>query len=273
MIQRWRQLLTLTALALGLLACVPSAEANGSCKTKIIRDYTGFLGSLPPLPSPPINERLPFAPERVFFHGPGGSLLQAGAGGRSLSLTYSPSAIGATEPTPVLDWQLTMTLTSIDQAGQPLAPSQTIEQHVDRLWPSGEGGANVVRLGFDISGEPAIYRLDIEFENGGGEQLAVFGEYFRVLPPSIDLRASLNRRKFKPGQTLSATLSNYGVAWYGYGYPWDVEYGGPVPGGARLSISRLGRSSCPCSRCSQANPPPAGARRSPAMPHQGDTAL
>jgi len=215
----------LIALALSTLwASAASAEASGSCRTTVVRDYTGFLSSLPALPSPPVDERLPFAPERVFFHGPAGGQLQAGAGIRSYSLSYSPFELASTEPTPALDWRLTAILTPIDQLGQAAAPPQTTEQHVDKLWPTGAGGANVIRVGFAIPEEPAIYRLELEIENGSGEQLATFGEYFRVLPPSVDLRLSLNRKTFKRGQLLRATLSNYGVAWYGYGYPWSVQY-------------------------------------------------
>jgi hypothetical protein len=221
-IGRLRRCLVVLALS-GLCASATAAEAS-ACTTAVVRDYTGFIDHLPPLPEPAVEERLPFAPERVFFRGPGGRPLQAGAGPRRYSLSYSPYETASTQPSPTLDWQVTATLTPIDELGHPLAPPQTNEQHVDRLWPSGADGSNVVQVGFDLPADPAIYRLQLEIDNGSGEQLAIFGEYIRVLPPSVDVRLSLNRKTFKPGQHLRATLANYGVAWYGYGYPWSVEY-------------------------------------------------
>ena len=44
-----------------------------------------------------------------------------------------------------------------------------------------------------------LYRLEVRIENGSGELLGAFGEYFRVLEPSVDFRLSLNRQRFKPG--------------------------------------------------------------------------
>jgi len=217
---RLHQCLVLLALGTVWVSAAPTL-ASGSCKTRVIRDYTAFLNNLPPLPSPPVDEHLPFAPERVFFSSQGGGPLQPGAGLRYYSLSYSP---GGSDPGPVLDWQVTTTLTPIDDVGRPSGPPRIAEQHVDRLWPVEEAGANVLRFGFDVPGDPATYRLEIRIAGADGQQLAAFGEYFRVLQPSADLRISLNRKTFKPKQHLQATLSNYGVAWYGYGFPWWVEY-------------------------------------------------
>lgn len=190
----------------------------------MIRDYKAFLDNLPPLPPVPFDARLPFAPERVSFGSLGPGPLQAGYGIRGFRLSYHPHEGEAAGPTPQLGWHVVATLTSIDRFGRALAPPQTIEQHVDRLWPAGPGGAGEVRWAFAIPGEPAIYRLEIVFENENGERLAAFGEYFRVLKPSVDFRFSLNKKKFRPGQTVVAKLSNYGVTSLAFGLGKTVEY-------------------------------------------------
>jgi hypothetical protein len=202
----------------------PTSATAAFCESRIVRDYAGFLRNLPPLTPRPMAERLPFAPERVFFGGLSGGPLQVGWGIRGFSLSYSPNEPEADKPSPELNWHVTATLTSIDRQGQPLAPPQTIDQHIDRLWPRGAGGAGEVRWDFYIPGGPAIYRLEIVFENSNGEQLAAFGEYFRVLRPSVDFRFSLNKKKARPGQTVRAKLSNYGVALLAFGLGKTIEY-------------------------------------------------
>lgn len=216
-----RKLAVLTMLALMWLG-VTTSPSHGFCTTKIVRDYKAFLATLPPLPSPPVNERLPFAPERVYFQLMGAGPLQAGEGIRGFRLSFSPYQ--ASEPSPTLNWHLASTLTMIDEQGRPLSPAQTIEQDVGRLEPEGNGGSGQVMAKFDIPGDPALYRLEVVIENDSGEHLARFGEYFRVLEPSVDFRLSLNRKRFRPGQTVRATLSNPGVAWLGFGLFRGIEY-------------------------------------------------
>lgn len=215
-----QQLAVLTVLALALLGSTAS-QAMG-CATRVIRDYKAPLADLPPLPTPPVTERLPFAPERVYFQLLGRGPLQAGEGARGFSLSFSPYQ--ASEPSPTLNWHLTSTLTVIDERGQALAPAQTIEQDVGKIEPEDSRGEGRVMTKFDVPASPALYRLEVAIENEKGEGLATFGEYFRVLEPSVDFDLSLNRKKFRPGQTIRATLSNPGVAWLGFGLFGGIEY-------------------------------------------------
>ena len=218
--RRWF-LIGLTMLAVAWLAASAS-QAQGFCRTKVIHDYKAFLTGLPPLPGPPIDEHLPFAPPRVFFRSLGEGPLQIGEGVRGYRLSFFPYQAG--EPSPTLNWKLTGTLTPIDEAGRPLAPSQTIERRVDKLEPEGSGPSGESRIDFPIPGTPMLYRLEVRIENGSGELLGAFGEYFRVLEPSVDFRLSLNRQRFKPGQTVRVTLSNPGVAWLRFGLFRGIEY-------------------------------------------------
>ena len=215
------QCLALAMLALAWLGAT-AAQSQAFCTTKVIHDYKAPLAGLPPLPSPPINERLPFAPPRVFFRSLGAGALQVGAGARGYRLSFSPYE--ASEQSPTLDWKLTSTLTPINEAGQPLAPPQTIEHQVDKLEPESGRDSGEMRIEFPIPRVPMLYRLEIRIENGNGELLGTFGEYFRALEPSVDFHLSLNKKRFKPGQTLRATLSNPGVAWLSFGLYLSIQY-------------------------------------------------
>lgn len=218
---RGRRLVVLTILASLLLAATAS-RSQGFCQTQVIHDYKAPLTNLPPLPSPPVSERLPFAPERVYFRLLGEGPLQLGEGIRGFRLSFSPYE--ASEPSPTLDWHLTSTLTVIDEQGQALVPAQTTEQDVRKIEPEDSRGGGQVMTKFDIPAGPALYRLEVAIENEKGESLATFGEYFRVLEPSIDFGLSLNKEKVRPGQTIRATLSNPGVAWLRFGLFRGIEY-------------------------------------------------
>lgn len=218
---RGRCLAALAMLALMLLG-VTASQSQGFCTTKVIHDYRAPLANLPSLPSPPIDEHLPFAHPRVFFGSLAPGPLQIGEGPRGFTLSFSPYEAG--EPSPTLNWKLISTLTPIDPQGQAVAPAQTIERYVEKLQPEGSGGTAHLLIGFPIPGDPALYRLEIVIEQGDGERLAAFGEYFRVLRPDIDFHLSPQRKRFRPGQTVRVTLSNPGVAWLGFGLFRGIEY-------------------------------------------------
>lgn len=210
----WR-FVALTTLALALLGAMTS-HSQAFCTTKVIHDYKAPLANLPPLPSPPIDERLPFAPPRVFFGSLGAGPLQVGEGVRGYQLSSDVSS--------TLNWKLTSTLMPVNEVGQPLAPPQTIEHRVDKLEPEGGRTSAEMRIEFPISGAPMLYRLEVRIENGNGEPLGAFGEYFRVLRPDVDFRLFLNRKRLGTGQTFRATLANPGVAWLSFGLFRGIEY-------------------------------------------------
>jgi hypothetical protein len=219
---RWRcHLVALAAFALVLLGTAAPAEASGFCDTQVVRDYTKALKRLPSVPAPP--GRLNFGPARVFLGRAGIGPLQLGPAERGFNLSYAPYEAEATRPTGRLGWHVTARLVKFDRRGRRLGQPQEVERLVKRLWPVND---NHHGLGFtfDVPGKPALYRLELVFENGRGERLARFGERFRVLRPSLDVDFFLNRATFRRGETVRAWLVNRGAAFLNFGLGQTIEY-------------------------------------------------
>ncbi|HEY6145150.1 MAG TPA: hypothetical protein VIV13_02660 [Solirubrobacterales bacterium] len=181
----------------------------------MIRDYTRVLERLPAIPPPPLDERLDFAPAQVVLNHRSSGLLQLGHEERGFALAFGPFEEDGSASRR-LDWQVTSRLAKLDRRGRRVGPLRTIEKHVKRL--------RAVDFDFEISGKPAIYRLEIVFENSEGERLARFGEYFRVLRPSLDVELVLDGTTFRRGDTVRASLLNRGVAILSFGLFKTIEY-------------------------------------------------
>jgi hypothetical protein len=229
-----RCVVTLTAVAVGVLVSAASAKAI-DCNSKVVRDYMKPLERLPTVPAPPFGDDLYFAPDRVYLSTFRGGSLQLGPAKRGFSLSYSPYEVEATAPTRRLDWQVTSRLVELDRRGRPLGKPKKIEKHVKRLWPESEGNRGL-DFSFQVPGKPALYRLELVFENRGGKRLARFGGNFRVLRPSLDVDFVLNDTTFHRGETVRAQLINRGAALLYFGLERSIEYfdgtawGEPPPG-------------------------------------------
>lgn len=252
MVRLPRRLLVLALLTSSVW--LSAAPARGAfCDTTTVRDYAKALKGLPPVPQPPVDEHLSFAPARVFLNRHARGPLQVGPGERGFVLSFSPYSEGNSASRRV-GWQVTSRLVKIDRRGRPLEPPQTIERHVKRV-PAEAG----VDFGFEIPGEPAIYRLEILFEGGSGKRLARFGENFQVLRPSKDVGLVLYENTYRRGEFVRPWLVNRGVAYLSFGLGKAVEYwdgvtwtappvrfpdvGGPIPA-IGLGLGPGERSAC-----------------------------
>lgn len=215
---RYRWFAALAAVALGLLGSAPTAEAIG-CNNQVIRDYAKPLERLPQLRAVPFGEPR-FFPARVFLGSKGRGPLQLGSAERGFRISYSPYEVEATKPTRRLDWRVTSRLVRLDRRGQAIGEPEVIEKRVKRLWPTRRN----VDFAFEVSGKPALYRLELVFDNRGGKRLARFGENFRVLRPSLDVDVVLNGTDFRRGETVEARLLNRGAAFLHFGLGRHVEY-------------------------------------------------
>jgi hypothetical protein len=228
------QVLGAIALVTSLWLCAAHAEAD-FCQSQVIRDYAEPLERLPAIPPPPPQEHLDFAPARVYlFHQAGP--MQIGRGERGFTLTYAPYEEDGSASR-LVNWQVTSRLVELDLRGRRIGLPRTIKRNIKRL--------RTAEFGFEVSGMPAIYRLEIVFENESGERLARFGEYFRVLQPSLDVDFFLNGSTFHRGEQVQAWLVNRGVATLSFGLFKTIEYNDgtawtepPVafPGGPVLAI-------------------------------------
>lgn len=228
----------LLALAAATTAC---GAGNGFCQTAVLRDYYKPLKHLPAMHPSPLGEHLPFAPPRIGLSRLSGQQLQVGAGERGFTLSFDPYETNRVSPSRRLDWQVTARLVSLDKRGKARAVVGKVERRVERLRPTSEG-FHGLKFDFDLPGKPAVYRLEIAFESKSGKRLGRFGEYIRVLRPSLDVGISLNATSYHRGETLRATLENRGGAFLSFGLSRLIEYwdgnawtqpvafpGGPVP--------------------------------------------
>lgn len=184
------------------------------CDESVVHDYARPLAGLPAIPAPPLDEHLAFAPARVFLNRHESGSLQVGTGERGFLLSFGPYSASRR-----VNWHVTSRLVKIDRRGRPVDRPQTLARQVKRV-PAETG----VDLGFEISGKPAIYRLEIIFDDQSGKRLARFGEYFRVLRPSLDVDFFLNGTVFRRGERVQAWLVNRGVTYLSFGLEKTVEY-------------------------------------------------
>jgi len=224
---RSRQLVALALLTASVWLSATPAKA-AFCEDSLAHDYAKVLKGLPRNPSPPVDEHLDFAPARVFLGRHGFGPLQVGPGERGFTLSFSPYSDGNSASRRV-GWRVTSTLRQVDRRNRLLGPPQTIAKNVKRV-PAEDG----IDFGFEIPGKPAIYRLEIVFEDGSGKRLARFGESFRVLRPSLDVDFYLSGTTFRRGEAVRAWLVNRGVAYLSFGLAksieyWDGDSWGPPP--------------------------------------------
>lgn len=216
-----RQFVAAVAFAVALSCGTASAGMESFCDTGVIHDYTRPLKNLPRIRPAPSGSPLSFAPSRVFLSHLGNGPLQLGPGQRGFSLSFSSYEEGSFSPR--LDWHMTSRLIEVDRRGKPLEAPETIERDVKRL-RSVDAGGHATDLAYDVPGRPALYRLEIVFENARGERLGRFGENFRVLRPRLDVGLALNATSFHRGETVQAWLLNRGAAFLFFGLARGIEY-------------------------------------------------
>lgn len=209
------------AFALSLVHSTSGLGARGFCKTNVVRDYTRPLAALPALPPPPFDGHLPFGPQRVFLSQRESGPLQVGAGVRGFGLSFSPDSADSATPSPPLNWLVTATLVRIDRAGTALEVLGRIEDSIERLQPTPHGDSSFL---FAVPPGPGLYRLEIDFQDERGASLATYGEYFRSLRPSTDIRLRLNRREARAGDAIDARLVNLGAAYLRFGLGKTIEF-------------------------------------------------
>jgi hypothetical protein len=171
------------------------------------------LATMPKLPAAPLTDRLPFGPRNVFFSRVGQSPLVIGGGEIGFGLDYSETA---TKPTGRrLSWIVTAKL-SRAIAGNDWGAIDS-RQLRGLSFPSGH------QLAFTVSGKPAIYRIEVVFRDGSGKKLARYGQYFRVLRPTLDAKLSLDKSAFYPGEVVAPWLDNHGTEPLFYGLAYSIE--------------------------------------------------
>jgi len=202
-------------LVLSLLGAPSPAAASEPeppfCKSTTLHDYLTPLKRLPKL------RELPFRRVREpRFRG-----VHIGAAGPSLAVNGGKAGYQLqwdTNPR----WDITVTFARVDGNGEVV---QRIGQRHLRL---GElAPALITEPGFALPGKPAIYRTTLAIRSSTGRKLAEFGNYYRVIRPTVHVRLVPDATVYRPGTTLFARIENPGAAFvlFGDGYAIEVLEG------------------------------------------------
>jgi len=180
----------------------------------MVQDYLKPLEDLPSLTSEPVGQQPPFAPHDLSFGTTGPETLVIGKQKVGYFLDYRPTVAQPTGKD--LDWLVTAKLARINSSGRVLE----------------SGGFKRVRglrfhrrhtLAFELSSEPALYRLEVVFRNSAGKRLGHYGRYLRVLEPQPGPHLTLLQSTYRPGETVAPRLENEGPNWLFYGLGYGIE--------------------------------------------------
>jgi hypothetical protein len=210
---RRRTLLVASVLAM-LIATPAIADADPFCETSVVRNYRKPLEGMPPLHSSPLGERLSFGPRNVFFGRTGPWPLVVGSAEIGFHLSYA--SITKHNTGPPLHWLVTAKLAQVDLSG-------LVRDVIDWKRVDGLELSDRISFSFQPPSKPALYRIEVVFRNKSRKKLGRFGEYFRVMRPTLDAGLSLNGASFRPGETVSARLENYGTEALSYGLHYSIE--------------------------------------------------
>jgi hypothetical protein len=207
-------------LAVLLLACIgwpaPASAVDFSykeCDPTEIREYSPPLRGMRAVHSPPYQMRdLPFGPPEMEIVPLGLTHLWAGSGEVGYYLD------GRDERVKGPDWITESRLVAVDRKGK---PQRILRQRVQRVAKAIK--LDAIDLGFKVGPRPRFYRVDLEVRGATGKRIASYADYFRVMRRKVDVRLSLDRNSYRPGETVLMRLENYGTIMIGTGFSFALE--------------------------------------------------
>ena len=202
-------LLALLVSALVLPGPAAAAETEPSfCESHTLHDYLAPLNRMPKLREPPFRR----TGRALHVRG-----LEVAASGPPLAVSGGRSGYQLNwEANPKFD--ITMALARVNWRGKVV---QRIAQRHLRL---GElAPAVITEPNFALPGKPAVYRTTIVIRFPSGRKLAEFGNYYRVIRPTVHTRLGLSSGTYAPGATLFARVENPGAAFVLFGEEYMIE--------------------------------------------------
>jgi hypothetical protein len=121
-----------------------------------------------------------------------------------------------TDPKP--NWNVTAQLISLDPSGASL--EEVAHGHI-RI--GSIDNAYQPSLTLPVPDRPGFYRFDVQISDAKGTRLGAYGEYVRVVEPSVKVRLGISDRRFRPGQSLAARPEEIGTSWISFGEHFEVE--------------------------------------------------
>lgn len=203
--------LLLSLLALILLAAPGPAAASepepAFCASETLHDYLAPLKRLPKL-----NE-LPYrAKEEIRFRG-----AYIGASGPSLAISGG-SAGYQLQWDNNQNWEITVTFARVNRRGKVVQRLGRRHFRLGALAP-----ASIVEPHIPMPPKPALYRTTLLIRSASGRKLAEFGNYHRVIRPTVDTNLALTAPTYQPGETLFARVENPGAAVVLFGQEYAIE--------------------------------------------------
>lgn len=202
-------LLALLVFALVLPGPAAAAETEPSfCESRTLHDYLAPLERMPKLHEPP------FRRTGRAFHVRG---LEVAASGPPLAVSGGRSGYQLNwENNPKFD--ITMALSRVNWRGKVVQRIAQRHLRLGELTP-----AVITEPNFALPGKPAAYRTTIVIRSPSGRKLAEFGNYYRVIRPTVHTRLGLSSDTYSPGATLFGRVENPGAAFVLFGEEYMIE--------------------------------------------------
>jgi hypothetical protein len=195
-----------------------------------------------PIHHVPSAGKLPFAPKGLTLEVRGGRLR---VGGGWVGFGISDEAI---EQIRRLNWDVSARLFEVNSKGAVVNELGSKRRRIGTI----EGG-RIEDLLFQLSAEPAYYRVDISFQRIGSDRvLGEFSNYVRVVRPWFDARLLTLGSVARQGGLMSVRLANFGTEtiaslshdWrfavqYFNGQNWVAAPSNPPPERHKAIISKL----------------------------------
>jgi hypothetical protein len=182
-------------------AAALSTAAPSSCQA-LARDYPKRAHKMNPINRIPRSGHLPFAPAAISIRAVGDGL-RVGEG--PVGFILSDEAVDQKRR---LGWEVRTTLSLVKPNGAVRRVLAMRHRRFKRL----KFDENVLKQVFQVSGQPAFHRVDLEFKTLDGSRLGFYSEYFRTVKPVQKAALVLDRESVKPSETLRATVQNLGTA-------------------------------------------------------------
>jgi hypothetical protein len=119
---------------------------------------------------------------------------------------------------PALDWTVFAQLWTLDSNGAPAEAVAHRKVHIGRINDAYQPSLNV-----QVPDDIGFYRYDIQIVDDEGEALGTYSQYLRVVPEMVKVRLGINRRHFRPGQTVATRPEDLGTNWLTFGETFGVQ--------------------------------------------------
>lgn len=190
--------------------------ADGFCQEQVVRDFEGPITHLPNIHQFPRAGRLPFAPSDLRWDTPPTQILVAG---RDTQVSYSFGSSSGAHRRFRLNWYIEGHLNQIDKQGKAL---KAIQEKRWRIGAISKAELDRLTFRFSLPSMRTLYRLNFTFRRHG-DVLARYGEYFRMVKPTVSVKLAANQLSARVGETFLLRVENFGSTSVRYGEPFSIE--------------------------------------------------